>query len=81
MGLHRHRVIEKEIYNTNASNAQKKCFKTFHAPIDLSYIFVRLPEPQRLLLLSKSLLLVVLREESVIKTTETQKGKIKLYER
>ena len=51
---------------------KKKGSKTSHALIDLSYIFARLPEPQRLLLLSKSLLLVVLREESVIKTTETQ---------
>ena len=57
---------------------KKKGSTTLHTPIDLSYIFARLPEPQRLLLLSKSLLLVVLREESVIKT---QISKIKLYER
>ena len=81
LGLHRHRVIEKAIFNTNASNAQKKCFKNFHAPIDLSCIFARLPEPQRLLQLSKSLQQVVLREESVIKTTETQKSEIKLHGR
>ena len=67
-------MIEKAIFNTNASYAQKKCFKNFHAPIDLSCIFARLPEPQRLLQLSKSLLQVVLLEESVIKTTETQKS-------
>ena len=74
-------MIEKANFDINASNAQKNCFNTLHAPIDFSYIFARLPEPQRLLVLSKSLLLVVFREESVIKTNETQKSEIKLCER